>query len=305
MPGDWRTGAKSMKTHEYKSWGVCKICGEDNYNIVYYGEVRGSPDSKKAILECSSCHVHYLDAPAEIDYKDKGRGYRGVVSGDEIKRHMGNINNFCPLNSLSGRRVVDIGASNGTYMRQINEFAKEVIGVEPNENQRNELSSQFEMFDCVVACVDKYKGKIDAVTCWHVIEHIEYPALFLKTLMALLNDYGRMYLSTPNRDEILMELLPDDYPKFFYQLWHPFYYNKESFVNLAHESNLIPIINGCGHSFGIGNMIGWLSDKKPCGEGIKLCENPTHYDELWKSYLMPIKKADTLYMLLRKEIENG
>lgn len=188
----------------------CKICESTKSTVVYDGEIRGS--SKKTLVrECSNCGVQWL---AEVgSYCYSTGGYREEVGGDEIARHIPNIAHVCPVqSSIMGKRVLDVGASDGFYMKLVAPYAKQVVGVEPNHTQRSLLESEFTMEESL----GNVQGQFDTITCWHVIEHIADPVNFLAEIAELLNPSGRLYISTPNRDEILMRLLQNEFAEFFF-----------------------------------------------------------------------------------------
>lgn len=276
---------------------TCTICQCPKSTVAYYGQIRGG--GVENILECQGCGVKYLKNMREHDYSE---GYREKVGNDDLKRHiMGILDIAQPATAISGKVVCDIGCSDGTYLKGISGIAKDVFGIEPNYDQRK--SSQFNVYSSIVEAVLQHKGQVDTVTMWHVIEHVQNPVEFLIEVSQLLNKTGKIYLSTPNSNEVLMKLLDSNFASFFYRAWHTHYYDTNSLNNLAFQSHLTPLISLNKHSFGIGNTFGWLKDKKPCGEGILIEPNQhEHIDYLWRAWLEHTGHGDTLYTILQKEV---
>jgi SAM-dependent methyltransferase len=261
---------------------------------VYYGELRGG--YKGTILECVSCNVQALE-----DYsQDYVSGYREEVGNDDLKRHLPGITEIASIESaISGKVVMDIGASNGAYMEGVRSFAQKVIGVEPNTEQREDLSGRFDVYESVEKALEKHRGKVDSAMLWHVIEHISKPSEFLSRVSQLLAPDGKIYLSTPNTNDVLLRVLPDDFSKFFYRKWHSHYYKMDSLDNLISYSGLKAIFIRGYHSWGIGNILGWCRDKKPSTIEIEPHQQEL-MDYLWKEYINEVGLADTLYAVLGK-----
>lgn len=271
----------------------CKLCNSKKIKTAYHGPVRGM--SENTVLECDNCCVQFLADPIPMNY---GGGYRDAVGNDDLARHLPDIAYICPpKTSILGKHVLDVGASDGQYMDMIAPYAKTLSGVEPNMAQRDNLA-EYTMYSSIFEA----EGKFDTITCWHVIEHIEDPVAFMDQLYNLLEDDGRLYLSTPNREEILMSLLSTDFAPFFYRAWHPWAFNQPALEYLALTTRFRPVYSYFGHSWGMGNLFGWLRDKKPCGEGLIVDKHQTdHIDHVYRQWLETIGLSDTLYLVLSKE----
>ena len=279
---------------------TCPVCGLSESRVVYYGAIRGA--EKGTISECAGCGVQSLSDFKMPDYE---KGYREEVGFDDLKRHISAIMDIASMDTaINGKVVIDIGASNGLYLNGINHFAKKAIGIEPNTEQRDRLSPHFDMYPCIEAALMDYRGKVDTVTMWHVLEHVEDPVGFMMEASQLLCPQGKIYLSTPNRNDVLMRVLPDQFPAFFYRAWHPFYYSPQSLSETIANAGLVTLFLQGYHSWGIGNALGWCRDKKPVGRGVQLEPyQAEQIDLLWKHYLADVGMGDTLYAICAKSGE--
>ena len=64
-----------------------------------------------------------------------------------------------------------------------------------------------------------------------------------------------------------MELLPDEYPAFFYRSVHRWYFERDSLARCAEAAGFKVAELRCVHRFGPGNALGWLKDRRPPGRG--------------------------------------
>ena len=101
-----------------------------------------------------------------------------------------------------------------------------------------------------------------------VIEHVSNPREFLNDIGRLLAPGGIVVVSTPNRRDILMELLPDDFLQFFYRTQHRWMFDAESLSNCAASAGLIVQEIRHVHRYGIANTMHWLNEKKPKGRDV-------------------------------------
>jgi len=239
----------------------------------------------------------------DFETPDYQQGYREEVGPDDLKRHYADIVSVCDTNNaISGKTIMDIGASGGAYMIGVSQFAKTVMGVEPNEEQRRKLSARYKMYASIEEAVKEQEGKIDTVTAWHVIEHVDDPIDFLQSLSELLTDNGRIYISTPNQREILMKLLPDEFSPFFYRAWHSHYFTLSSIINCITLSGMSPLMVDARHSWGLSNCLGWMKEKKPVGKWEDIEPHQSELiDVVWQSYLKEIGMGDTLYAVIAKD----
>lgn len=278
----------------------CKICGGEKTRVVYCGHIRGEADTH-FIYECGSCFTQFLDKPNMELFDYQSGEYRERVGDDELARHIPDICVILPPSTMHGAVHVDVGSSDGGYLNFAGRFTSQSFGIEPSAD--NTLPSQFTTFSSLDDAMDELAGKVDIITCWHVIEHVENPVDFLREMGELLKDKGKLYLSTPNRDEVLMRLLNTDYAKFFYRAWHNFYFDECSLESAANFAGLKMLYCHYGHSFGLGNTLGWLRDKQPCGAGLVLGEEQeTQVDIMWKAWMEALRASDTLYMSFTREV---
>ena len=131
-----------------------------------------------------------------------------------------------------------------------------------------------------------------------VIEHTANPRAFLAEIRPLLSKTGSILISTPNRQDILMDLLPDDFSKFFYRVVHRWYFDAEALADCARRAGYAVLSTRYVHRYGMANALAWLRDRRPSGMARHPAIEPMA-DDLWRSYLESTGRSDCLYMLLQ------
>lgn len=293
----------------------CEICGNlKALTPCYEGEIRDGASQGKfrnaIVYSCKFCGVERLnerDCLAKSEYETSdyrirmGQGLEAVDFFNQSDRLQPfNINALWKLN-LRGKFVADIGCGAGGFLDCIRGIAKKVIGVEPTNIYRDYLNSKnSETYQYAAEALLKYEGQLDVVTSFHVIEHVEDPNNFVIEIARLLNKGGTLVLATPNKDDILIKMLPNLFPRFFYRVAHRFYFGKESLVKLINNCQNLEIIEvKYMHTFGLGNALHWLRDKCPMGDqSFPMIDYEA--DQQWANYLESRGASDTIMVFARK-----
>lgn len=186
---------------------VCSFAGHSRYGGGYDALL---PDDRRFILlKCGGCGFVYLDpdtAPAsdmglyQENYYRKMRGLSGLLERlflEERKR---------TLESLKkGGALLDIGCGTGEFLRIMQLGGWNASGVEPSPAAAGHAPGvrvyRSELKDAGLA-----PGSFDAVTLWHVLEHLPDPSASLRELRALLKDDGVLLVSVPNIDSLQAKL---------------------------------------------------------------------------------------------------
>ncbi len=258
----------------------CPICGGQVWREIYSGSIRvGKEDSTEGkVLECEDCCVQRLEHFYDKCKYETGE-YRQELHEAEWDYELHDsraIHFLSELPTMRNKVVIDVGCGNGSFLDMISGMASKVIAVEPNCQYRNMPYDTY-------SYANEVQELADIVVSFDVIEHTENPVDFMLELKRLLKPDGRLFVATPNREEILFRLLPG-YKKFRYQAVHNWYFNRDSLWNCASEADLKIVDLRTIHRFGIGNTFGWLTKNGPVGDlSYPFLEG--QIDDLWRSYL--------------------
>jgi 2-polyprenyl-3-methyl-5-hydroxy-6-metoxy-1,4-benzoquinol methylase len=294
---------------------TCEICGASDWTNVYSGMIRDGAYGKQVpgeIYCCGFCNVVRLDENFCIQREAyETKEYRSILdqghSADEFFSRedpilIHNLTAFWPLD-IRGKIIADIGTGGGSFADHIAQLAKEVVVIEPAKMYHSSLKERgYQVFNYTADSLTKYRNLMDFVFSFQVIEHVQDPILFIKEALELLKPGGQLIIATPNRDDILMNLLPENFPAFFYRTQHRWYFNHNSFSycfkNAAENKAELRSIR-FAHTFGISNTLAWLREKCPKGN-LRLEGINSVADKLWASYLESSRQTDTLYLLAEK-----
>ena len=92
--------------------------------------------------------------------------------------------------------LLDIGAGTGDFLKQAKNEGWKVTGIEPSPDARKKASEKgIELFQNIDAVSVQ---KFDAITMWHVLEHVPDLQYQIEWLKSHLNENGVLFVAVPN-----------------------------------------------------------------------------------------------------------
>ncbi len=259
---------------------ICPVCNENSWGVVYDGLVRhGSTEVLRKLLRCNKCGIERLNQFYNAKSYETG-AYRELLGEhewdyefhDTVQKHI-----ISELPTMRGKVVVDVGCGRGSFLNMVAGQALKIVGVEPNVKYHD---VPYEVYSYAT---DVPQGIGDMVVSFDVIEHTDDPVAFMCDVGRLLAPNGRMFVVTPNTNEILFKLLPE-FKRFKYQTVHNWYFTDKTLELCAKAAGLAVESVRTIHRHGIGNTLGWLLEKKPVGD--KKYEFLTEpFDAMWRACL--------------------
>jgi len=294
-----------------KGFRQCEICGSNRWEIVYQGDIRdgayGNFVANAIVAKCLNCSIERLEesfCPNEniYDTSEYRKKLQQDISINEYQKNDNQLQKYVfsiiNKNILKNKIIADIGCAGGSFLDQISEITSKNIAIEPCELYKKPLLEKgYSVYSNFIDAESECAKEVDFAFSFHVIEHVRNPREFLENIRLLLKPNGKLLISTPNRRDILMNLLPDTFPSFFYRVVHRWYFDAQSLSECAIKSGfkiekIQPI-----HRYGLSNILSWLRDGKPTGHKNFPQINST-IDKYWRDYLEKNEQSDCLFILL-------
>lgn len=191
----------------------CPIC--NNKNVSYQLKVKDYTVSQQSfeIWQCDNCTGRFTQNIPE--QKSIGEFYKSdnYVSHTDTKK--GLVNHLYhrvrkktlqskkklivkQTNLLRGK-ILDIGCGTGAFTDIMKQNNWTVTGIEPDENARIKAKELYQLSplpseDLFVLNPSDY----DAITMWHVLEHVHDLHGYLKKINILLKEKGLVFIAVPN-----------------------------------------------------------------------------------------------------------
>ncbi len=101
--------------------------------------------------------------------------------------------------SLSSGSILDIGAGTGHFLHHMQTRGWKISGIEPGENAR---SFALKTWNIPLLETDRLftlsQASFDAITLWHVLEHLPDPNRYIDAAAQLLKSNGKLFIAIPN-----------------------------------------------------------------------------------------------------------
>ena len=171
------------------------------------------------LATCSECSLRWVVNPPVGDelaeLYSSGFYEPGPARASRLVEMGHEFNNTFRMRELRGvqpGRLLDIGSGRGRFLSAAKNAGWDVVGVEFErglaEMSRQRYGVAVVVGDAVSAEVD---GPFDAITMWHVLEHLPDPTAALERAARLLAADGRLVVSVPNNDSWQARLGGDDW----------------------------------------------------------------------------------------------
>jgi len=126
-------------------------------------------------------------------------------------------------NHTSGSRLLDLGAGTGYFVKYMQSKGYSITGVEPEPGARKTAKEKLDIeLQSMEAMSQFEEGSFDAITMWHVLEHIHEIDVYFDTINKVLKKDGVLFIAVPNYTSAAKKAYEEywngwDVPK---HLWH-------------------------------------------------------------------------------------
>lgn len=278
----------------------CYLCGGAEH-CIRPGSVRD--DKSLDILECSSCGLVFLSR-TEIPegFYQKSGMHNGELPPIEQWLHdteRDDERRFSSLNeAITNKDVLDFGCGAGGYLLKASAKAKKVMGVE----LETRLQPHFKANGLeVVEGIDELppEQRFDLITAFHVIEHLEDPAVMIKDLSLKLNKGGKIIIELPSSADALLTLYNNEpFSNFTYWSCHLYLFNASNLAMLTKKAGLKLDYVKHIQRYPLSNHLYWLAKGKPGGHQVWSFLDSCQLNEAYEARLAALGITDTLIACL-------
>lgn len=192
--------------------GICTICGGTSVQPFLKAKDYTATGEVFEIYSCNTCNSKYTanapmesecgkyyDAPEYISHTETKEGFVNKVY--HLVRNITLRDKRNLVQSQTKRKtgaLLDIGCGTGAFAGLMHASGWKVMGLEPSlsarlialQQHRIEVLSSEELYNL--------KEGYDAITMWHVLEHVYDLNGYFKQMHRLLNDNGTLFIAVPN-----------------------------------------------------------------------------------------------------------
>lgn len=198
---------------EKKHYTHCPVCNSmDIRNVL---EVKDHTVSGElfTVAECGSCSLRFTqDVPCENginpyykseDYISHTNTAKGIVNSlyhaVRKKTIRGKRKLIENITGIKNGSMLDVGSGTGAFANEMKKHGWQATGLEPDADARKLAKDQYQL---ELADTGQFyqlpADHFDAITLWHVLEHVHDLSKYVQQLKALLKQNGKLFIALPN-----------------------------------------------------------------------------------------------------------
>jgi len=203
------------------------------------------------VLRCPVCGMGITDpSPDQLQphYAEYYGKRHGITARLCDRRRIAIVTKMAGLGR--GRRLLDVGCGEGTFLQAARKRGWETIGIELNSAPARHLG--LEVFSSLDECADR--GPFDCVTLWHSLEHMQDPEAVIAGIRRIVSDNGLILIAVPDFEgwqsrTFASNWLHLDLPR------HLYHFTATAIDGMLHRTEFVPVAHW--HQEFEYDLIGW------------------------------------------------
>lgn len=206
----------------------CILCNSPDSTTLYSFE-------KRQVVKCTSCDLVRTEGKPGADY----RHYHRDEDYQKFEKMFRNIFlkrvRIIELCVKGPGKVLDVGASTGTFLKLFKEKNWEVWGVEPSESGEIARKKDLKILRQTFEKAALPKNYFDVVILNHTLEHLENSVSVLRKVKTILKNGGIVLVDVPNFGGLSSKLF-GRYWRYLTPEEHLFHFTKESLAKVMKKA---------------------------------------------------------------------
>lgn len=191
----------------------CPVCGSPEIKQALRAKDYTVSNKLFSIAECNACSLRFTqdvpDAAAIVPYyksenyishTNTSKGFINRLYQSVRKRTLKQKRKL--IEQTTGKKTgnfLDVGSGTGAFVNEMKQQGWRITGLEPDPDARvvakklyNIELKEMNLFNSLPA------NSFDAITLWHVMEHVHDLSAYVQQLKNLLKEDGRLFIAVPN-----------------------------------------------------------------------------------------------------------
>ncbi len=194
-------------------FSTCPVCDGEAINDVLRVKDYTVSGESFTIAECSSCSLRFTkDAPGAATIAPYYRSENYISHTDTAKGVVNRLYHFVRKTTLVQKRkliekatgirsgnIVDVGSGTGAFPNEMKQNGWKTTGLEPDADARKLAMNLYNLELADSSHLYQLPGdNFDAITLWHVLEHVHDLDRYMQQLKRLLKVTGNIFVAVPN-----------------------------------------------------------------------------------------------------------
>ncbi|GAB3230531.1 class I SAM-dependent methyltransferase [Hymenobacter seoulensis] len=193
----------------------CPVCGKTEFSNKLVVEDKSVSKESFAIQQCQACSFQFTNPRPDAahigsyyesdEYVSHNSGAGGMINqAYKVARFFTMRRKVALVNKLAPRKgsLLDYGCGTGHFLAAAKSNGWKVAGWEPNARAREEATQRVGQPLPLLDLAQLPTATYDAITLWHVLEHVHELNDTLQQLIRLLKPDGTLIIAVPNIDSL-------------------------------------------------------------------------------------------------------
>lgn len=191
----------------------CPLCGAAGISKVFTVKDHSVTQERFEIFHCASCQLrfthpapppsvigNYYQSENYISHTDTSKGFINRLYRLVRKITIGGKKKLVKKNTArTTGSLLDVGSGTGYFAMAMKNAGWQVTALEPDEGARKIALQQLALELLPVEVLFHLPEKsFDAITLWHVLEHVHDVKKYLAAFKKLLTETGKLFIAVPN-----------------------------------------------------------------------------------------------------------
>lgn len=191
----------------------CPVCGSNNFSFFLKAKDYTVSGEEYEIMKCNGCSFAftqnvpsedaigpYYQSDAYISHSDTNKGITNKLYHIVRKRTLSAKQKL--LQHFTGKTngaVLDIGSGTGAFLNQMKASGWYISGIEADGNAREMGQKLYGIESLATDNLFSFREEsFDAITMWHVLEHVHRLQDYLQQIQKILKPKGKLFIAVPN-----------------------------------------------------------------------------------------------------------
>jgi len=191
----------------------CPVCKTGSIAPVFSAKDNTVSHKNFEVWQCNACTARFTQDIPEQDAIGAYYASENYISHSDTKEGLINwlyhtvrsrtlrskMNLIKAETGLQRGNILDVGCGTGAFLHTMQQSGWKTTGLEPDETARAKAASLYNINPLPSPELFKLaSGSYDAITMWHVLEHVHQLHEYIDQLKSLLTEKGKLFIAVPN-----------------------------------------------------------------------------------------------------------
>ena len=195
------------------TYTTCPVCKSEKIEDLFATEDYTVSHEKFSVWKCLNCtHLFTQNIPAQNEIGKYYASENYISHSDTQTGIVNRLYHIVRKKTLNAKKlliqketnkhtgkILDIGCGTGAFLHNMKTAGWESTGLEPDETARNKAQELYNLTPLSSPEIFNLPhNTFNAITMWHVLEHVHQLHEYVEQLKNLITDNGKIFIAVPN-----------------------------------------------------------------------------------------------------------